>query len=240
MVRWDINERNAHELDDETSDSENNSDTFSEIDPDENSVGNLDTMLDDKDVHQFRTLCFAPGEGQRPINLLQDKDAEYLSFPTMYCGERMNTELLEGNKIHYADLCKWELRNVDRRVANNIPNLFFKAKKLQIKQVAEKGNLAVKRVQTKGNIYTAGEILDIDKQTAITHLDEGYYIFRTIRNSPPYLDMCKKRNNGHDQTVGPSNLVHVSQCCWYEMAWPDCNVGEAEWKQRLHKWFVRW
>ena len=81
-------------------------------------------MLDDKDVDQFHTLSFAPGEGQRPLNLFQDKDAEYLSFPTIYCGERMNTQLLEGNKIHYADLCKWELRNIDRRVANNIPNFF--------------------------------------------------------------------------------------------------------------------
>ena len=58
--------------------------------------------------------------------------------------------------------------------------------------MAEKGILAMKRVQTKGNAYTAGEILDTAKQTAITNLDEGYYIFRTVRNSPPYLDMCKK------------------------------------------------
>ena len=82
---------NAHESDDETTDSENDSDTFSEIDPDECAAGSLDTMLDDKDVDQFRSLSFAPGEGQRPLNLFQDRDAEYLSFPTIYCGERMNT-----------------------------------------------------------------------------------------------------------------------------------------------------
>ena len=200
-----------HEADDVTSDSENDSDAFSEIDADEHAVGNLDTMLDDKDVDQFRTLSFAPGEGQRPLNLFQDKDAEYLSFPTIYCGERMNTQLLEGNKIHYADLCKWELRNIDRRVANNIPNLFFKAKKLQIKQVAEKGILAIKRVQTKGNTYTAGQILDTARQIAITNLDEGYYIFRTIRNSPPYLDMCKKEIMAMIRQLGlPTWFVSLS------------------------------
>ena len=200
-----------HEADDVTSDSENDSDAFSEIDADEHAVGNLDTMLDDKDVDQFRTLSFAPGEGQRPLNLFQDKDAEYLSFPTIYCGERMNTQLLEGDKIHYADLCKWELRNIDRRVANNIPNLFFKAKKLQIKQVAEKGILAIKRVQTKGNTYTAGQILDTARQIAITNLDEGYYIFRTIRNSPPYLDMCKKEIMAMIRQLGlPTWFVSLS------------------------------
>ena len=176
---------------DEVMDSDSDFDGFSEIDPDENVSGNLDTMLDDQDPEQFRTLSFAPGKGQRPLNLFQDKDAEYLSFPTIYCGERMNTISSISSKIHYSDLCKWELRNVDRRVANNIPNLFFKAKKLQIKQVAEKGSLAIKRVQTKGNVYTASQMLDNVTQRTITNLDEGYYIFRTIRNSP-YLDMCKK------------------------------------------------
>ena len=149
-------------------------------------------MLDEEDLDRFRTLSFAPGEGQHPLNLFQDADAEYLSFPTIYCGERRRLTTTNGNDIHYAELCKWELRNVDRRVANNIPNLFFKAKKLQIKQVAEKGSLAMRRVQSKGNTYTAGQILDKAVQSSITNLDEGYRIFRTIRNSPPYLESCKK------------------------------------------------
>ena len=85
---------NAEEADDETADRENDSDAFSEIDPDENATGNINTMLDDQDVEQFRTLSFVPGEGQPPWNLFQDKGAEYLSFPTIYCGERMNTQLL--------------------------------------------------------------------------------------------------------------------------------------------------
>ena len=196
---------------DEAMNSDSDSDGFSEIDPDENASGNLDTMLDDQDVEQFRTLSFAPGEGQRPLNLFQDKDAEYLSFPTIYCGERMNTKCIATNKIHYSDLCKWELRNVDRRVANNIPNLFFKAKKLQIKQVAEKGSLAIRRVQTKGNVYTASQMLDVGTQRNIANLDEGYYIFRTIRNSPPYLDMCKKEIMAMIRQLGlPTWLISLS------------------------------
>ena len=47
-------------------------------------------MLDEQDIDCVRTLSFAPSEGQSPLSLFQDKDAEYLSFPTLYCGERMN------------------------------------------------------------------------------------------------------------------------------------------------------
>lgn len=31
-------------------------------------------------------LSFSPGEGQTPLGLYQDKNAEYLSFSTNYCG----------------------------------------------------------------------------------------------------------------------------------------------------------
>ena len=49
---------NAHESDDETTDSENDSDTFSEIDPDECAVGSLDTMLDDNQCRSISLSIF--------------------------------------------------------------------------------------------------------------------------------------------------------------------------------------
>ena len=179
---------------DKPDDSDGESDAFSEVDPDENVAGNQDTMLDEQDIDQVKTLTFAPGEGQTPLSLFQDKDAEYLSFPSIYCGERMKFEHVtnKNDKLHYSDLCKWELRAEDRRAAQSVPNLFFKAKKLQIQQVAQKGTLSMKRVQSKGSRFTAGQMLNDETQKKLTRLDEGYYIFRTIRNSPPYLNMCKK------------------------------------------------
>ncbi len=180
--------------DDYDDDTDGKSDTFSEVDPDETSAGNQDSMLEEQNIDHLRTLSFAPGEGKSPMSLFQDKDAEFLSFPTTYCGERMiytNYEN-ENEELPYSELSRWELRAVDRRVANSVPHIFFKAKKLQIEQIARKGTLAMKRVQSKGNIYTAGQILDESTKSEITRLDEGYYIFRTIRNSPPYLDLCKK------------------------------------------------
>ncbi|XP_070561973.1 uncharacterized protein [Ptychodera flava] len=174
-------------------DDSDNSDTFSEVDQNENVPGNLDTMLDDENIDRFQSLTFAPGEGQSPLSLFQDKDAEVLSFPAVFCGERRKCDEQDATiKLHYSEICKWELRAEDRRVASNVPNLFFKAKKLQIKQVADKGTLVMKRVQSKGKEYTAGEMLNENTQNNITKLDEGYRIFRTIRNSPPYLEQCRK------------------------------------------------
>ena len=32
-------------------------------------------------------MTFAPGEGNRPLGIFMDKGSEFLSFPTIYCGQ---------------------------------------------------------------------------------------------------------------------------------------------------------
>ena len=59
--------------------------------------------------------------------------------------------------VHYSDIVKWELRSVDRRAAQSVPNIFFKHKKLQMKQISDKVNLAVRRCKKRGQKITAAE-----------------------------------------------------------------------------------
>ena len=48
-------------------------------------IGNNDTLLDDADIeNRNSTFTFAPGEGQRPLSIYQDKDSEYLCFPCIF------------------------------------------------------------------------------------------------------------------------------------------------------------
>ena len=53
-------------------------------------------------------------------------------------------------------------------------------------------SLAVHRNKTKGKKITARTILDKEQCKNIVKLDEGYYIFHTIRSSPAYFDTKKK------------------------------------------------
>ena len=94
--------------------------------------------------------------------------------------------------MHYSDIVKWELRSVDRRAAQSVPNIFFKHKKLQMKQISDKVNLAIRRCKRKGKKITAGEARNSDYLDKLVNLDEGYYIFRQLRNSPAYLEARKK------------------------------------------------
>ena len=169
------------------------SDHYSEIDANDH-VGNIDTLVDDADIDNKydKVFTFAPGEGQHPLSLYQDKDAEYLCFPTIFCGQTPPSRDERLVPVHYSDIVKWELRSVDRRAAQSVPNIFFKHKKLQMKQISDKVNLAVRRCKKRGQKITAAEARDSSYVDKLVNLDEGYYIFRQLRNSPAYLETRKK------------------------------------------------
>ena len=137
------------------------SDHYSEIDANDQ-VGNVDTLVDDADIENKydQVFTFAPGEGQHPLSLYLDKDAEYLCFPSIFCGQRRPDNEDRLVQLHYSDILKWELRSVDRRAAQSVPNIFFKHKKLQMKQISDKVNLAVRRCKNKGKKITVAEARD--------------------------------------------------------------------------------
>jgi len=65
-------------------------------------------------------------------------------------------------------------------------------KRLQIKYVTDKVQIAMKRCKTKGKKYTVKDILDDNTVNELTRLDEGYRIFKSIRGSPPYFEQRKR------------------------------------------------
>ncbi|XP_061190194.1 uncharacterized protein LOC133198057 [Saccostrea echinata] len=172
--------------------SEGNDYGFCEVSSDDCIQGNSDTLVDEADFDTNKLYVFAPGENQKPVSLFTDKDAEYLCFPTIFCGHRRTESEEREVPVHYSDIAKWELRSVDRRAAQSVPNIFFKLKKIQIKQVSDKVNLALRRCKSEGKKITAEQVLNPASAEKIVRLNEGYYIFRTLRNSPAYLSSKKK------------------------------------------------
>ena len=207
-------------------------DSADELDEESRRLGivHLDTMLDDhqlqnRDVDMQQNddipneMTFAPGEGQTPISVFQDENAEYLAFPSIFCGQTCPTNTEREIPVHYSDICKYELCCVDRRAASNVANLFFKLKKLQTKQVLDKVTLAVHRCKTKGKKLKVKHILDDVEHQKLINLDEGYYIFQTIHNSPAYLEKCKKDAFAMIRQLGfPALFISQSAA---ETKWPE-------------------
>jgi hypothetical protein len=49
-----------------------------------------------------------------------DPDAEYLSFPSIFCGQRRADNKERSVHVQYTDIVKWELRSMDRQVAQSV------------------------------------------------------------------------------------------------------------------------
>ena len=80
------------------------SDRYSAIDTNDH-VGNVDTLVDDADIENKydQVFTFAPGEGQHPLSLHQDKDAQYLWFPCIFCGQRPPSKDERSVPVHYSE-----------------------------------------------------------------------------------------------------------------------------------------
>ena len=120
-------------------------------------------------------LIYAPGEGCTPKSIFQDADVEHIAFPTIFCGQRQKENKY---KVNCSDVCKYELQSVDRCVAKNVPNIFFKFKKVQMKSVMVKKSLLIHRCKRNGKDIHAHDVLDDDERAKIVRSNEGYYVFK--------------------------------------------------------------
>ena len=74
------------------------------------------------------------------------------------------------------------------------PNIFYKFKKLKIKQI--------QKCKTKGKKYTVGDLKSDDCTNKLIHLDEGFRVLRNLRGSPTYFEKCKKDLFAMTQQLG--------------------------------------
>ena len=145
--------------------------------------GVTDTLLQESNMveNADRIISFAPGEGNKPLGIILDKDSEYLSFPSIFCGKRRPDNNERKVPVSYSTIAKWELRSQDRRVAMSVPNIFYKLKKLQIKQIQDSASSSLRKCKTKGKCFTAGDLKSEDYLNKLVHLDDGFRVLKSVR-----------------------------------------------------------
>ena len=189
---WEEPANKTDKLNSESKNDDDDDDVWCEVE--ERPSGVTDTLLQEPDISENveKIINFAPGEGNKPLGIFMDKQSEFLSFPTIYCGKTRVDNKERTTPVHYSTVCKWELRSQDRRVAQSVPNIFYKLKKLQIQQIQNTASISLRKCKTKGKKYTAGDLKSHDYVNKLIQLDEGFRVLRNLRGSPPYFEKCKK------------------------------------------------
>ena len=65
---------------------------------------------------------------------------------------------------------------------------------MQLKSVKDKIALVMRRCKLNGQKISVCDVLDDATREKIVRLNEGYYIFKDIRNTPAYLSQKKNKH----------------------------------------------
>ena len=209
----------GHSSDDFSSPTSDSSDSDEEDEPD--TAGHTSTYLEtEPSAMEFRDkiLSVAPGEGSRPSGLLQDAFAEELCFPNIYCGFRRPP--LKGT---YQGLVKWELRNVDRRAASCIDNIFFKLRKCNAEKVTSVANIRLRKSKLSGKSdLRVSHLLNQADRSALLKANIGFTDLKARRGSPDYLEQGKKHLFAQMRQLGPPHFFFTTSMA--DTKWGDLLV----------------
>ena len=209
---------------------ENENDTDEGIEDDDNDIndgdngGNLDTLVMRHEVPDMNEkMVLAPGEGRHPESIFfQQDESEVLSFPTIFAGHVKDPLKTRKVKIIKADDRRWQLRSRDRRVARNIPILFFKYFKMQKEQLKNIMHVKLRVKKQSKKKLTAGVIRDFVELNDLAKDDIVFPEFKILRGSPQYWSHAKKDLFATLRQLGkPTFFLSFSMA---DMKWEDLKI----------------
>ena len=88
-----------------------------------------------------------------------------------------------------------------------IENIFFKTKKLQMKILVGKSQVALRKCNGNNRNLTAGHLKQEGVLERLVHFDEGYKFLRALRGSPRCFERAKKDIFAMIRQLGPATLL---------------------------------
>ncbi|XP_028417946.1 uncharacterized protein LOC114542642 [Dendronephthya gigantea] len=148
----------------------------------------------------------APGEGNRPLSIFRDQYSEEMAYPGIFLGQKRPDDKQRLRSVYYSEICKSELRRSDRRAAMCVENIFFKAKKLQMKFLIGQSQVALRKNKIGNRTLTAGDLKTTEGLQSLINHDDGFRFMKTLRGSLPYFERAKKDLFAMIRQLGPASL----------------------------------
>lgn len=173
-------------------------------------AGVTDTMLTTANFvennERQHVLNLAPAEGSRPVIIFHDKYSEEVAYPGIFLGQKRPDNKDRITPVHYSEICKSELRRSDRRAAMCVENIFFKTKKIQMKLLLGKAQVAIRKCKGSKHCLKAGMLKKDGALDRLVHLDEGFKFLYALRGSTPYWAKAKSDIFAVIRQLGPASL----------------------------------
>ncbi|XP_035710253.1 uncharacterized protein LOC110853120 [Folsomia candida] len=183
---------------------------------DKSNIGADETLIFQKNAVDIFGIRIAPAEGNIPIPLHRDLNAELLSFPTIYAG--VPRSFKNGVRVTYTDIAKSEIRRYDRRACRPTKLLYsfkrsFNEKVVNAVQICMRKKIGTRHV-TAGALKTPGFVENLCKK------DDGYAAFKDLRSSPAYWKEKIKKVLGMIRQLGRATFFitfSAAETKWAEL-----------------------
>ena len=144
------------------------------------------SMMCVENPESFRhTMCVAPAEGERPLNIMTDLNFEAMSNPDKFPYGNGTFRSDRPRKLTYRKYFNQRLLDVDGRFATDLDYLFVAQYIVEAKQVRDDGNNFAMR-QKPSRQFTAAQAKNQTLLSQFVRKDKAYSFMKNIRGSPPY------------------------------------------------------
>ena len=131
------------------------------------------------------TMCVAPAEGERPVNIMTDVNFEAMSNPDKFPYSTGTFSSNRPRKLTYRKYFNQRLLDVDGRFARDLDYLFVAQYIVEAKQIRDDGNNFAMR-QKPSRQFTAAQAKSQEVVSQFMRNDKAYSFMKSIRGSPPY------------------------------------------------------
>ena len=121
------------------------------------------------------TMCVAPAEGERPLNIMTDLNLEAMSNPDKFPYGTGTFSCDRPRKLTYRNYFNQRLMDVDGRFARDLDYLFVAQYNVEYKQVRDDGNNFTMR-QKPSRQFTAAQALNQTVLNQFVRKDKSIFI----------------------------------------------------------------
>jgi len=180
-----------------------------------------DSSDSDDEVGGIKIHEIAPGEGQKPVSVLLDVNAEVKSFPKIFPTGEFGFDAERIKKLSIRDYFECRLKSCDPRFATT-DYLFWAQNVLEYSRLLDSISIALRKGKnsTTGNQkITADFVRNSESLNELMRTDLGYRFMASVRGSGAYWQKTRCEVLGMVRQLGvPTFFMTVSAA---DMRWPD-------------------
>lgn len=155
------------------------------------------------DEDELTSITFAPGEGKIPIPSYAIENIDEFCFPAIFGGYPMDAE----KKLTYAELAKYQCRNVDGRHRNTTRILYIAKRRLE-NDIRNAANYQLRKIQGNKKL-TVKDVSSKDSLRKLVEKDQAYvdyHFTKSCRSSPAFWQARRADTLAMVQQKGPPQI----------------------------------